>query len=150
MPLESGSEEYHNSEKYQIRDWHLDRSDSLRGLIANVNRIRRDNPALHDDWRLSFHPVDNDQIVCYSKTTADLSNVILVAVNLDPRNVQSGWVDLALGELGIVTPPFAVEDLLTGARYTWNGPRNYLALRPHEIPAHVFRVVPGSRISDSA
>jgi starch synthase (maltosyl-transferring) len=55
--------------------------------------------------------------------------------------VQSGWVDLVLGELGISEPPFAVEDLLSGASYTWNGPRNYLELRPHEVPAHIFRVV---------
>ncbi|HZR70227.1 MAG TPA: alpha-1,4-glucan--maltose-1-phosphate maltosyltransferase [Burkholderiales bacterium] len=146
VPLENGSEEYRDSEKYQIRDWHLERPDSLKGLIATLNRIRRDNPALQQDWRLAFHPVDNDQILCYSKTTADLSNVMLVAVNLDPRNVQSGWVDLALGELGIDTPPFEVHDLLTDARYTWNGPRNYLELRPHDVPAHVFRVVPGSNV----
>ncbi len=144
VPLETGSEEYRDSEKYQIRDWHLDRSDSLRDLVAKVNRIRHANPALHEDWRLRFHPVDNDQIICYSKTTADLSNVILVAVNLDPRNVQSGWVDLALGDLGVDAPPFEVVDLLSGARYTWNGPRNYLELRPHEIPAHVFQVRRGA------
>jgi starch synthase (maltosyl-transferring) len=140
VPLDTGSEEYRDSEKYQIRDWHLDRPDSLRGLIAKMNGIRRDNPALHQDWRLRFHPVDNDRIICYSKTTADLKNVVLVAVNLDPRNVQSGWVDLALDELGIEAPPFEVHDLLSGARYAWNGPRNYLELRPHELPAHVFRV----------
>jgi starch synthase (maltosyl-transferring) len=140
MPIEPGSEEYRDSEKYQIRDWNLERPDSLRGLIGTVNRIRRENPALQQDWRLRFFPVDNPQIVCYAKTTADLANVILVAVSLDPRNVQSGWVDLALDELGISEPPFAVQDLLSGATYTWNGPRNYLELRPHEVPAHVFCV----------
>ena len=62
------------------------------------------------------------------------------AVSLDPRNVQSGWVDLSLGDIGVEAPPFEVHDLLTGASYTWNGPRNYLELRPQEVPAHVFLV----------
>jgi starch synthase (maltosyl-transferring) len=143
LPLEPGSEEYLHSEKYEIRDWDLEREGSLRGLVAAMNRIRRENPALHEDWRLRFHPVDNDQIICYSKTTSDLSNVVLVAVNLDPHNVQSGWVDLALGELGVDTPGFQVRDLLSGATYAWNGARNYLELRPHEAPAHVFLVTRG-------
>jgi starch synthase (maltosyl-transferring) len=140
LPLEPGSEEYLHSEKYEIRDWDLERPDSLRPLVARVNRIRRENPALQQDWRLAFFPVDNPGILCYAKTTADLSNAIVVAVNLDPRNTQSGWVDLRLGELGVAATPFEVEDLLSGALYTWHGARNYLELRPHELPAHVFRI----------
>ena len=140
LPFEPDSEEYLHSEKYEIRDWNLDRPDSLRGLIARVNRIRRENAALQQDWRLAFYPVDNPNILCYAKTTADLSNVILVAVSLDPHNVQSGWVDLRLGELGVAATPFQVQDLLSGASYTWNGPRNYLELRPHEVSAHIFRI----------
>jgi starch synthase (maltosyl-transferring) len=140
LPLEPGSEEYLHSEKYEIRKWDLDRADSLADLIAALNRIRRENAALRQDWRLSFFPVDNPNILCYAKSTPDLANVVVVAVNLDPHATQSGWVDLALAELGITAPSFEVQDLLSGARYTWRGPRNYLELRPHQIPAHVLLV----------
>ena len=141
LPLEPGSEEYLNSEKYEIRNWDLGRADSLAGLIGRVNRIRRDNPALQQDWRLKFYPIDNEQILCYAKSTPDLSNVILVAVNLDPRSTQSGWVDLAPEELGVEAgAPYEVRDLLSDARYTWQGARNYVELRPQETPAHILRI----------
>ena len=141
VPREKGSEEYLNSEKYELRRWDLDRADSLKDLIARVNRIRRENPALQSDWGLQFHSTDNDQILCYAKATPDRSNVVLVTVSLDPRRVQSGWVSLALHELGVdASAPYAVHDLLTGARYTWQGPRNYVRLDPHVLPAHILRL----------
>ncbi len=140
-PREMGSEEYLDSEKYQIRQWDLNRADSLRHIITRVNRIRRDNPALHQDWRLAFYTTDNEQLLCYAKSTPDLSNVILVAVNLDPVHTQMGWVSLRLEELGVQPDmPFEVEDLLTGARYQWRGPHNYVELAPHRLPAHILRV----------
>ncbi len=106
-----------------------------------MNRIRRENPALHDLLRLEFHHTDNDTLIAYSKTTEQLANVILVVVNLDPHNVQSGWLDLALDKLGIEPgTPYQVHDLLTDARYLWHGSRNYIQLRPWEMPAHIFRV----------
>ncbi|MGE0540763.1 MAG: alpha-1,4-glucan--maltose-1-phosphate maltosyltransferase [Dehalococcoidia bacterium] len=141
QPREHGSEEYLHSEKYEIRQWDLDRPESLRELIARVNRIRRANPALQFNDRLRFHTVDNEQLICYSKSAADFSNVILVVVNLDPRNSQSGWVDCDLGSLGLNgDEPFQVYDLLANAYYTWQGPRNYVELNPHVIPAHIFQV----------
>ena len=140
-PLKSGSEEYLNSEKYEIRDWDLNQPGNLTDLISRVNRIRRENPALHDLLRLEFHHTDNDTLIAYSKTTEQLANVILVVVNLDPHNVQSGWLDLALDKLGIEPgTPYQVHDLLTDARYLWHGSRNYIQLRPWEMPAHIFRV----------
>ncbi len=139
LPREKGSEEYLDSEKYQIRQWDLDREDSLRELIALVNRIRRENPALQSDRSLRFHPTDNEQVLCYSKAAGE--NRILVAVNLDPNLVQSAWVELKLDEIGLEPdPPFQVHDLLTGARYTWHGSRNFVQLDPQQVPAHVFRV----------
>src|SRR5690606_5286581 len=96
-----GSEEYLDSEKYQIRSWDLDHPQSLRHLIARVNRIRRDNAALQRDDTLRFHRVDNDEIICYSKSAPDLSNVILCAVSLDPRNERWGWTDLDMAALGL-------------------------------------------------
>ena len=141
VPREPGSEEYRDSEKYEIKAWPRERPDSLRPVIARVNAIRRTNPALHHNWRLRFHGFDNPQVICYSKSTDDLSNVILTLVNLDPRNRQSGWTDLALAELGLdPAAPFEVHDLLTDARYRWQGPHNYVELRPTEMPAHVLRV----------
>jgi starch synthase (maltosyl-transferring) len=141
QPREPGSEEYRHSEKYEIRQWDIDRPDSLRELIARVNRIRRANPALQFNDRLRFHGTDNEQLICYSKSTADLSNVILVAINLDPRNTQSGWIDCDLDSLGVTwDEPFQVYDLLANAYYTWQGPRNYVELNPYIIPAHIFQV----------
>jgi starch synthase (maltosyl-transferring) len=141
IPREPGSEEYLDSEKYQIRNWNLERPDSLKDFVTRLNRIRKENQALQSDRSLRFYPVDNDEIVCYGKATADHSNVILVVVNLDPYHTQSGWIDLPLEELRLdPLQPFQVHDLLTDARYLWHGPRNYVELNPHSVPAHVFRV----------
>jgi starch synthase (maltosyl-transferring) len=150
VPIRVGSEEYLNSEKYQLRRW--DRSDphSLAPLVTRLNHIRRANPALQSDRSLHFHEVDNPQIICYSKRAASAAkggaeNVILVAVNLDPYSEQAGWIDLDLGVLGIGHhEAFDVEDLLTGIHYQWHNRSNYVALRPEVMPAHIFRL---SRIS---
>jgi starch synthase (maltosyl-transferring) len=140
LPREPGSEEYLNSEKYEIKRWDRDRPDSLRELIARLNGIRHENPALQRDWSLRFHPIDNDQMLVYSKR--EENNVVLVAVNLDVLHPQSGWVELALEHLNIAPhETFEVHDLLSGGRYTWSGPRNYLELNPNQLPAHVFKVV---------
>jgi starch synthase (maltosyl-transferring) len=134
-PREPGSEEYLNSEKYEIKRWQRDRADSLAPLVQKLNQIRRENVALQSDWSLQFHPTDNDQLLAYSKQT-DL-NSVLVVVNLDPRLPQSGWIDFAPGE----GRAYEVEDLLGGGRYAWNGRRNFVSLNPQTLPAHVFRVI---------
>ena len=140
-PREIGSEEYLNSEKYEIKQWDLAALQSLEDLISRVNRIRRENPALHTDERITFHPVDNDQIIAYSKATEDLQNVILTVVNLDPHHVQSGWLSLALDELGAEPKtPYQVHDLLTGERYLWHDRRNFVQLDPKFVPAAIFRL----------
>ncbi len=135
------SEEYLNAEKYEIKHWDLDRPDSLRDLITRVNRIRRENPALQSDWSLHFHGTDNDALLCYSKQTADRSNVIVVVVNLDPRRTHAGWTALALDVLGLPPEePYQARDLLSGARYGWRGARNYVELAPQAAPAHILRI----------
>ncbi|HVC11177.1 MAG TPA: alpha-1,4-glucan--maltose-1-phosphate maltosyltransferase [Burkholderiales bacterium] len=140
-PLEPGSEEYRDSEKYQLRHWDLERPDSLRALIALVNRIRRDNPALQSDCSLRFFPAGNEQLLCYAKSTEDGANQIVTVVNLDPRNVHSGWIELDLAALGIAAErPYQMHDLITGARFLWQGPRNFVQLDPQRVPAHIFRV----------
>ncbi|MEX0804556.1 MAG: alpha-1,4-glucan--maltose-1-phosphate maltosyltransferase [Candidatus Binatia bacterium] len=145
-PREPGSEEYLDSEKYQIKQWNIEAPDSLRGLIARVNRIRKANPALHRNRSLRFYPVDNEDIICFGKQTDDRNNIILVVVNLDPHHTQSGWVELELADLGLdPAQPFQMHDLLTDARYLWHGARNYLSLDPNVVPAHIFRVRHGIR-----
>jgi starch synthase (maltosyl-transferring) len=138
---EPGSEEYLDSEKYQLRHWNLDHPDSLRELIARVNRIRREHPALQSDRGLRFHNVDNDALIAYSKTTEDGSESILTVVNLDPHHRHSGWLDLDLAALGVKPDqPYQVHDLLSGARYLWHGSRNFVLLDPAHSPAHILRV----------
>ncbi len=144
IAVKHGSEEYLDSEKYQLRYrsfQDLDGPSSLRNFIALVNRIRKRNPSLQSDWSLHFHQVDNDQIICYSKATDNHTNVVLVVVNLDSNYTQAGWTQLDLEVLGIDhQQPFKVHDLLTGGHYTWKGPNNYVELNPHRMPAHVFLI----------
>jgi starch synthase (maltosyl-transferring) len=142
-PTKPGSEEYLNSEKYEIKQWDLTNPASLKPLITRLNQIRGANPALKSNERLHFHPTDNPMLICYSKRTADGSNQILVVVNLDPSLVQAGWIDVDLAALGLAADgTFEVYDLLADHPYSWRGSRNYVALRPAEAPAHVFRVAP--------
>ena len=138
---EPGSEEYGDSEKYQLRHWDLARPDSLRDFIARINHIRRENPALQGDRSLRFHAIDNEQLIAYSKQTEDASNVVLVVANLDPHHRHTGWLELPLEELGLEpSRAYQVHDLLGDARFLWQGPRNFVALDPQSVPAHVFRI----------
>jgi starch synthase (maltosyl-transferring) len=140
-PREPGSEEYLHSEKYEVRHWDLGRPDSLRDLITLVNRARRDNAALHSNQGLRFLDIDNDQLIAYSKQTDDAANVVIVVVNLDTNWTQSGWLGLPLAEWGIAEDEqYQVHDLLSDARYIWQGSRNFVQLDPRVIPAHVFRL----------
>jgi starch synthase (maltosyl-transferring) len=139
-PREPGSEEYLDSEKYEVRTWDVARGDSLAPILKKLNTIRKENPALQSDWSLQFHSIANDQLICFSKK--EEANLILVVVNLDPYNVQSGWVSLPLAELGIPEgEEYLVDDLLGGGRYLWKGAHNYVELSPYTLPAHVFRVL---------
>ncbi|HUF17571.1 MAG TPA: alpha-1,4-glucan--maltose-1-phosphate maltosyltransferase [Thermoanaerobaculia bacterium] len=141
LARQHGSEEYLDSEKYEIRHWDLDNPDSLRDFITRVNRIRRQNPALQSDHSLRFHKTSNEQILCYSKNTEDHANVIVTFVNLDFHNTQAGFADLDLEAFGLrPDQTFQVHDLLSDARYTWHGPRTFVELNPHIVPAHIFSI----------
>ncbi len=138
---EFGSEEYVNSEKYEIKDWDLESPISLKDFIARVNRIRRENAALQGDANLQFHPSSNERLLCFTKHTEDLDNIIFVVVNLDPHHTHSGWVELPLEDLGLDRrAPYQVHDLLGDGRYLWHASLNYLELNPHVSPAHIFRI----------
>ena len=143
-PREPGSEEYRDSEKYQLRHWDLARADSLAPFIARINRIRHGNPALQADHSLRFLAIDNDQLIAYVKradsgTDDGVENVVLCVVNLDPHHVQSGWIDLDAAGLGVEPgQSFQMHDLLANQRFAWQGPRWFVQLDPSRSPAHVF------------
>ncbi|MGD0960261.1 MAG: alpha-amylase family glycosyl hydrolase, partial [Methylomonas sp.] len=139
-PREAGGEEYLDSEKYQVRHWDIGRADSLKDFIARVNRIRGENPALQQNQRLHFFAVDNESLLCFAKIGADGADIILVVANLDPHHNQSGWVTLGLEPLGLDDRPYQMHDQLTGARFMWNGARNYVELNPLVTPAHIFKL----------
>ena len=146
LPRETSSEEYLNSEKYELRHWDLDRPDSLAPYIATVNRIRREHRALQSNEGLAFHPIGDDRLIAYSKRTADASDVILTVVNLDPHHARGGIVELPLDELGIdPATPYEAEELLEGATYLWQGPRNRVDLDPAVAPAAIFHIRPRVR-----
>jgi starch synthase (maltosyl-transferring) len=137
---EPGSEEYLDSEKYQLRSWNIDSPDSLREMITLVNEIRHENVALQSDRGLRFHTTENESLLAYTKSTTDLADVVLTVVNLDPHHTQAGMVTLPLKDLGLDTDKsYQAHELLSGARYLWNGPRNYVEINPHAAPAQIFR-----------
>jgi starch synthase (maltosyl-transferring) len=138
-PLREKSEEYLDSEKYQMRVWDLDSPYSIKGWISRINQIRRDHPALQSDKGLRFHQINNEQIICYSKQTENMRDLMLMVVNLDPHYTQSGWLHLPLESLGLKPDkPYQLFDLLNDAQYTWWGESNYVELKPHVTPAHIF------------
>jgi starch synthase (maltosyl-transferring) len=145
VPVRPGSEEYLNSEKYQLRPRDLrgaiDRGESLAPFMKRLNEIRRAHPALHQLRNLRFHPSENDALLAFSKRDADTGDTILVVVTTDPHNVRDGWVHLRLDELGVDWQRgFTASDLLSGTSYEW-GEHNYVRLSPLQV-AHVFSVHP--------
>jgi starch synthase (maltosyl-transferring) len=146
-PRSPGSEEYLHSEKYEIRHWNLEDPRSLAPLVTVVNRIRRENESLRHDRNLKFHWTDNEQLIAYSRRWVDPEgegdNTLIMVVNLDPTNVQSGYLGLDFGALGIDgSLPYGLHDLLTDSTYTWSGDRNYVSLDPSVVPAHILRIEP--------
>jgi starch synthase (maltosyl-transferring) len=148
-PREAGSEEYLDSEKYELRAWDLERAGSLRDFLTRLNSIRRANLALQSDATLKFRQIDNDQLICYSKHGADGRNVILVVVNLDPNHAQSGFIDVPFEEWGLdAQTPYVAHELLTDSRYEWQGGRVFVTLAPAECPACVYRIEPRRSTSE--
>jgi starch synthase (maltosyl-transferring) len=138
-PLRHGSEEYLDSEKYEIRQWDLSSPASLSPLVTRVNKIRNTHAALQNDISLKFHVSENPQILCYSKESDDRSDLIVTIVNLDPHFTQSGFITLPLEDLEIPADrAYEAEDLLSGERYMWRGPRNYVELNPATRSGHIL------------
>jgi starch synthase (maltosyl-transferring) len=140
-PIAKGSEEYLDSEKYQVRPRDFDREPNLNGYIKRINQIRRKFSSLSHLTNLRFHDADKDRILAFSKV-APGEDAILAVVNLNPFHWEEATLSLDLDSLGILdhTQPFEVQDLITGETYVWHGPSNYVRLDPSEEPAHIFRV----------
>jgi starch synthase (maltosyl-transferring) len=143
-PVRPGSEEYLDSEKYQIRvrDW--SHPSSIAPLITRVNAIRHAHPALQHDRYLEFHDTDNGHLLAYSKSSPDGTERLLMVVNLDVTNMQHGTVAVPLDRWGLEASGYWAEDLLSGERYFWQGPRNYVRLDPGFRAAHILRVFPAT------
>ncbi|MFL5560914.1 MAG: alpha-1,4-glucan--maltose-1-phosphate maltosyltransferase [Gemmatimonadaceae bacterium] len=179
VAVKAGSEEYLNSEKYELRPRTFDAPGNLNAEIRLLNRARREHRALQGYANLTFHPTDNPNILFYRKAcdtatrderTAGVNRTgaavdsatreermaaaggvpnggpadsdILVAVNLDPKRPHHTTVVVPIAAMGIAPDQaYTVEDLLTGARYTWRGARNYVRLDPAQQPGHLLRVV---------
>ncbi|MDX5457291.1 maltotransferase domain-containing protein [Micromonospora tulbaghiae] len=139
-----GAEEYLDNEKYELRprDWDaaLAQGRSLAPFITTLNRVRRDNPALHRLRNLRFHDIDNPALLCWSKHDPATGNTVIVVCSFDSREVQWGNTTLDMPALGMDWHErFAVRDELTGAEYDW-GQRNAVRLDPYLQPAHVLTV----------
>ncbi len=138
-----GTEEYLHSEKYQFKVWNWRRRGHIKDLIAKVNRIRRENPALQELDNLRFYEADDDNVLFYGKMSADRRNMVFVAVNLDPFDAHEATLTFPLEDMAMEdTESFAVEDLLTGKKHLWTGPDHAVRLDPKRNPAVLFRVVP--------
>ncbi|MEA2779204.1 MAG: hypothetical protein QOK29_748 [Rhodospirillaceae bacterium] len=141
-----GREEYLDAEKYEIKHRNWDQPGNIRGYIARLNRIRRDNPALHDFWNLRFYNAYDGRILLYGKMTPSRDNAILVAVNLDPHSPHGCPFEVPLWEFGL--PDHAslqVEDLLGGGSFWWQGKIQQLWLDPATSPAAIWRLTPPDR-----
>ncbi|TVQ98162.1 MAG: DUF3416 domain-containing protein [Desulfovibrionales bacterium] len=134
-----GKEEYLDSEKFECRRWNWDQPGNLKELITRVNRIRRNHPALQRTDNLLFVPVSNDALIAYLKSSPDEADTLLIVVNLDPFQPQTGQLDLPLEELGLTEGrPFLLQDELSGERFIWQNRQPVLELNPHTLPARIL------------
>jgi starch synthase (maltosyl-transferring) len=140
--VREGSEEYLDSEKYQLRTWNLDDGESLAPLLTRLNRIRHDHRAFRNLDTLHVHGCDDPAILCFSKTDpAGEGRPVIVVVNLDPFNQHRAFVDIDLAAIGLpYGSDYDVVDELGGVSYRWSGNMNYVDLAPWSASAHVFSV----------
>ena len=136
-----GKEEYLDSEKYEVKHWQWDKETRIREFIKLINTIRHENPALQETNNIILGEADNPNMLCYGKTTDDFQNQLIMVVNLDYQHTQKSMVKVPLKKLGIPEDkPYWVHDLISGAKYQWQGEWNFVELNPHMFAGHVFRV----------
>jgi starch synthase (maltosyl-transferring) len=139
VPYAEGSEEYLNSEKYElkVRDW--DAPGHINDLVVTINRLRREHPALQLYTNLKFYPADDPHVLFYGKTTPDRRDVVFVAVNLDPFAPHSAELTIPLEDLGLgPDQPYRLHERLTDTWQDWRGPRGRITLDPQKEPAAIF------------
>lgn len=137
----AGKEEYFNSEKYEVKSHNWNRANKLTQVIKQVNAARKHHPALQSTWNITFCNVENPNLIAYVKATDDLQDVILVVVNLDPNQTQSGFVQLPLWRLKTGERiQLKLHDLITGEQYSWTQEWNYVELNPAKLSFHLFAV----------
>ncbi len=137
----SGTEDYLDSEKYQYKVWDWERPGNIKDLVTQINQIRKDHPALQGYTNLEFYDSRNEWILCYGKRTPDNKDIVVAVVNLHPEHAHEDTINLPLWKFGIDEhTPYSVKDLLTGKKYIWKGPSNYIRLDPKDTSAHLFQI----------
>ena len=140
IPMQ-GKEEYFNSEKYEVKQHDWKKTNRTTDIITMINAARKNNKALQSTWNVQFCHIEDPNLIAYLKATDDLSNIILVVVNLDSHGRHSGYVQLPLGRLKITERVnVKVHDLITEEHYTWTQEWNYVELDPYKIPFHLFKL----------
>ncbi len=133
------SEEYHNSEKYEIRHWDWDRPGNIREYMTKINRIRQEQPALRSFTNLQFYESNNDQILFYGKMTEDKTNILLMAVNMDPYTVQEARLTIPIEDMGIGDhDSYQMHELIQDYRHKVEGSEYIIRLDPNVEPAAIF------------
>jgi len=136
-----GKEEYLDSEKYEIRPRDFTAPGNIVAEIAQLNRIRRQNRALQTHLGVAFFNCWNDNILYFAKRTPERDNFILVAISLDPHNVQEASFELPLWELGLDDDADTLgEDLMNGHRWTWHGKTQWMRIDPGYQPFGIWRI----------
>jgi starch synthase (maltosyl-transferring) len=137
-----GKEEYLNSEKYEIkvRDWN-GTPGNIVPIIARINQIRRNSPALQTYNEVLFLGSNNESVIAYAKMNADRSDIVVCVVNLDPFHTQAATIQIPLGTFGIhYGEQYEAHDLLSDERYRWGGPTAYVELSPVGKMAHIIKI----------
>lgn len=138
----NGKEEYLDSEKYEIKTYNWEARNRLTDIITNLNKIRKEHPALQDTYNITFTRTDNDQLMSYIKVTEDLSDIIWCIVNFNVHQPQAGFVEVPKELLGLSGQPvnLLVKDLLTNEVYNWRNDWNFVQLNPNKYPLHILHV----------
>ncbi len=139
-PIREGSEEYLDSEKYQIKVWDWNQPGNIRDWVTRINQIRREHESLHVSHNLQFLHSTNPQMIAYAKHSYNPKDVLVTVVNVDPFQAHESMVTLP-SELYSNQSSYQVCDLLAGTYYSWNGPTNYVRLEPHVFPAHLLQIL---------
>jgi starch synthase (maltosyl-transferring) len=140
IPVPS-KEEYMDSEKYEVKKHDWKRTNRMTDIITLLNKARNENAALQSTWNMQFCAIENANLIAYLKATEDLSNIILVVINLDPHSRQHGFVQLPKSKLKLGEHiNVKLHDLISDEHYTWTQEWNYVELDPYRMPVHIFKL----------